>query len=104
MVTPKRISAFSMVGFLCVITINCVSAENFFKYFAYLATFASSSAASISSSTQKGIGRIPIIANKIAIAVSARSPPDKREILVSFLPGGHATISMPAFNGSSQSV
>ena len=36
--------------------------------------------------------------------LSARSPPDRREIFVSFLPGGQATISIPALRGSSQSV
>ena len=30
-VTPKRVSAWFMVGFLCVITMNCVFSEKFFK-------------------------------------------------------------------------
>ena len=39
------------------------------------------------------------MAKRMAIAVNARSPPESREIFVSFLPGGQATISMPAFRG-----
>ena len=93
-----------MVGLRWVMTMNCVSLENFCKYFAKRSTLASSSAASISSRIQKGMGRDFKMAKRMAIAVKARSPPESREIFVSFLPGGQATISMPAFKGSSQSV
>ena len=103
-VTPNSTSAWFMVGLRCVMTMNCVSLENFFRYFAKRSTFASSSAASISSRIQNGMGRDFKMANRMAIAVKARSPPERREILVSFFPGGQATISMPALSGSSQSV
>ena len=61
--------ATSIVPFLCVITRNCVFPHNVFKYSANLATFTSSSAASISSKTQNGAGFIFNIANSKAIAV-----------------------------------
>ena len=73
--TPYIDSAASIVPFLCVITKNCVSFENFFKYSANLYTLTSSKAASISSSIQNGAGFIFNIANNNAIAVSDFSPP-----------------------------
>ena len=60
------LSAISIVGFLCEMMMNCVRSEKCFRYFASNPAFASSKAVSISSSTQNGIGRILIIANKIA--------------------------------------
>lgn len=74
-VIPYTVSAASIVPFLCVITKNCTSLVNFFKYSANLYTFTSSSVASISSSTQNGAGFIFNIANSNAIAVKALSPP-----------------------------
>ena len=56
---------------------------------------ASSRAASTSSNKQNGTVLTFRIANNSEIAVSVFSPPDKREIVVSFLPGGEATISTP---------
>ena len=68
---------------------------NFFKYKAYLATFTSSRAASISSNMQNGAGFIFSIANNIAIAVSAFSPPDNSIMFCSFFPGGCTLMSIP---------
>ena len=68
---------------------------NFFRYSANLYTFTSSSAASISSSTQNGAGFIFNIANKSAIAVKAFSPPDKSIIFCNFFPVGCACMSIP---------
>ena len=78
-----------------MITRNCVSLLNFFKYSANLYTFTSSSAASISSSTQNGAGFIFSIANRSAIAVNAFSPPDRSIMFWSFLPVGCTCISIP---------
>src|ERR1700761_7769381 len=44
------------------------------------------------------------IANRYAIAVSDRSPPDSRDSRLTFLPGGRASISMPVASMSSGSV
>ena len=66
--------------------------------------FASSSAASTSSSTQNGTGRTSSIASSSATAVSARSPPDSIASGWRFLPGGRAVISMPVAARSSGSV
>jgi len=41
------------------------------------------------------------MANNKLIAVRVFSPPLKREIVVSFFPGGEATISIPVVNKSS---
>ena len=49
-------------------------------------------------------GRDFNIANNKLIAVNVFSPPDSNEILDSFLPGGHATISIPVSNIFSGSV
>ena len=67
-------------------------------------TFASSSAASTSSSTQNGAGRTSSIANRSATAVSARSPPESIDSAWGFLPGGRAVISMPVADRSVGSV
>ena len=67
-------------------------------------TFASSSAASTSSSTQNGAGRTSSIANSSATAVSARSPPESIASACGFLPGGRAVISMPVVARSAGSV
>ena len=71
-----------------------MSLANFFRYSAYLYTFTSSNAASISSKTQNGAGFIFRIANNNAIAVNAFSPPDNSVMLCSFFPGGCAVISI----------
>ena len=81
-----------------------MKSENFLRNSANRFTFASSSAASISSSTQKGIGLRRSIANNIAIAVSARSPPLRSPIFCNFFPGGCANISIPASRTSSVSL
>ena len=44
------------------------------------------------------------MANNKLIAVNVFSPPDNNEILVNFLPGGDATISIPVSNIFSGSV
>ena len=41
------------------------------------------------------------IANNSEIAVRVFSPPDNSDIVVSFFPGGEATISIPVSNKSS---
>ena len=64
-------------------------------YLPNVSTLASSKAASTSSNTQNGDGFDLIIANNKLIAVSVFSPPDSKVILVNFLPGGEAIISMP---------
>ncbi len=56
---------------------------------------ASSKAASTSSSTQNGLGRLRKMASSKATQVSVFSPPLKSEMLRGSLPGGRATISMP---------
>ena len=56
---------------------------------------ASSRAASTSSSTQNGLGRLRKIASSRATQVSVFSPPLSSEMLRGSLPGGRATISMP---------
>ncbi len=56
---------------------------------------ASSSAASTSSSTQNGLGRLRKMASSSATQVSVFSPPLSSEMLRGSLPGGRATISMP---------
>lgn len=65
---------------------NCVSSDNSFKYFAYLITFASSSAASTSSNITKGADLTFKIANSKAIAVNARSPPLSNDNVATFYP------------------
>ena len=56
---------------------------------------ASSRAASTSSSTQNGLGRLRKMASSRATQVSVFSPPLSSEMLRGSLPGGRATISMP---------
>ena len=80
---------------MCVITINCVFSFKPIKYLPNASTFTSSNAASTSSSIQNGAGLDLIIANNNEIAVNVFSPPDNNEIVVSFLPGGQAIISIP---------
>ena len=65
---------------------------------------ASSSAASTSSSTQKGTGRTSSMAISRATAVSARSPPESIARGCRFLPGGRAVISTPVVVRSHGSV
>src|SRR5699024_11835399 len=75
-----------------------------FNIFGNRTTLASSSAASTSSNIQKGTGLTFKMENKSAIAVSARSPPDKRLSDFSFFPGGLATMSIPVLNKFSGSL
>ena len=75
-----------------------MSLLNFFKYNAYLFTLTSSRAASISSSTQNGAGFIFNIANSIAIAVKAFSPPERSIMFCNFFPGGCTLMSIPHSN------
>ena len=98
---PYKTSAYSIVFFLWVITINCVLFLNSFKNFPKLSTFTSSSAASTSSKMQNGTGLVSNIANKSDIAVNVFSPPDKSEICLSVFPGGSAFISIPVVKTSS---
>ena len=63
---------------------NCVSVDNSFKYWAYRITFASSNAASTSSSITKGADRTLRMANNNAIALKARSPPLNNERCCNF--------------------
>ena len=104
MVTPKRISAISMVRLLCVITINCdlddISRTISLKRW----ILASSNGASTSSRTQKGDGLIRKIAKIRAMAVRAFSPPDNKPTFCKRLPGGCTTISMPVSSRSCSSV
>ena len=83
-------------------TINCVSPAKRCRYFAKRSTFASSNAASISSSKQNGIGLNFNIENNIAIAVKEFSPPlSSDRFPPRALPGGSAIISTPAVSTSS---
>ena len=66
-------------------------------------TLVSSNGASTSSRIHTGAGFSRKTANISAITVSACSPPDSNDIVCGFLPGGHATMSRPAFNISSLS-
>ena len=56
-VTPYIVSATSIVPLRCVTTMNCVCSANSCRKRPKRMTFASSSGASISSSTEKGDGR-----------------------------------------------
>ena len=86
------------------IMIICICLAYFFTYLPTLATFASSSAASISSKIQKGEGFTRIKANNSAIAMNACSPPESRFRFFMVFPGGAALISIPQVNGFSGSV
>ena len=100
-VIPYKTSAYSIVFFLWVITINCVFSLNSFKNLPKLSTFTSSSAASTSSSIQNGTGLVSSIANNSDIAVKVFSPPDSKDICFSVLPGGKAFMSIPVWSTSS---
>ena len=95
-VIPYSLSAAANVPLLWVITMNWVFFVSLCRYFAYLSTLLSSSAASISSSKQNGDGLRFCIANKRHIAVSAFSPPDNCIIFCSFFPGGCEMMVMAA--------
>ena len=82
---------------------NCVRSDSARNSSTNRPTFASSSAASTSSSTQIGDGFACSSANSSATAVSDRSPPDSSASDPSFLPGGCATISTPGSPYSSVS-
>ena len=97
------VSAFSMVRRLCVMMMNCVLCDSARSSSTKRPTFASSSAASTSSSTQIGDGFACSSAKSSATAVSDRSPPESSVSEPSFLPGGCATISMPGRPSSSVS-
>ena len=103
-VTPYSASAASIVPRLWVMTMNWVWWARLRSASANRPMFASSSAASTSSSTQNGTGRTSSIANSSATAVSARSPPDSIASACGFLPGGRATISTPVEPRSAGSV
>ena len=94
-VTPYSASAASIVPRLWVMTMNWVWSARPRSASENRPMFASSSAASTSSSTQNGTGRTSSIANSRATAVSARSPPDSIASAWGFLPGGRARISTP---------
>ncbi len=105
-VTPKRRSMRLIVTGLWVITTKRVSVRwrISFSMLQKRSTLASSSGASTSSSTQMGAGRERNTAKISAAAVRACSPPDMSASVPSFLPGGWAKISRPAFRGSSAST
>ena len=79
----------------CVMMMNCVQAKKPCNTWVKRSMLASSNAASTSSSTQNGLGRLRKIANSSATQVSVFSPPLSNEMLRGSLPGGRATISMP---------
>src|SRR5204863_367608 len=81
-------SATSIVPRLWVITMHWVRDDSSRRASVKRPMFASSSAASTSSSTQNGTGRTSSIANSSATAVSARSPPESIARACGFLPGG----------------
>jgi hypothetical protein len=103
-VTPNRVWALSMVLLLCVISRNCEPLDISFTSSSKRPTFASSSAASTSSSRKKGEGLTRNTENRSARAVSAFSPPESRFTFCRRLPGGCAWISMPPSSTSSPSV
>ena len=74
---------------------NCVQARKSLSTSVKRSMLASSNAASTSSSTQNGLGRLRNIASSRATQVSVFSPPLSSEMLRGSLPGGRATISMP---------
>ena len=76
-------------------TRNCVLSEKRRIYCAQRFTFSSSRAASISSITQKGVGRTLRMAKYSAIATKAFSPPESRLMVETALPGGCTRISIP---------
>ena len=84
-----------IVFFEWVTMMNCVQARKSWSTLVKRSMLASSSAASTSSSTQNGLGRLRKIANKSATQVIVFSPPLRSEMLRGSLPGGRATISMP---------
>ncbi len=94
-VIPYSVLAQAIVFLQCVTTMNCVHSRNSFSTPTNRSMFASSSAASTSSSTQKGLGRLRKMAKSRATQVSVFSPPLRSEMLRGSLPGGRATISMP---------
>ena len=84
-VIPYRISANSIVFFLCVINMNWEFFWSLFTYSPKLSTFTSSSAASTSSSTQNGTGLVLSIANNKDIAVKVFSSQMKIKSLYFYL-------------------
>ena len=79
---------------------NCERSRNSRSTADNRAVFASSRAASTSSSRQNGAGFERKMANRSATAVRVFSPPLIRAIERSSLPGGRATTSMPLSSGS----
>ena len=99
-VTPKSVSAISIVSLLWVITRNWVSLLIDLIFCKYRPKLTSSKGASTSSSRQKGLGWNSKIAKSRLIAVNAFSPPESKSTFWSFFPGGWAMISMPEPNRS----
>ena len=64
----------------------------------------SSKGASTSSRTHNGDGFVRNTANRSEIAVRAFSPPESKESVCNFFPGGFAIISRPELRGSLGSV
>ena len=83
--------------------INCVSLERSLSSSIKRPTLDSSSIASTSSSTQKGVGETLSKANTNATAVRLRSPPDSSTKPCSLFPGSLASISIPPSIGDSSS-
>src|SRR5437667_380005 len=94
-VTPKSESATAIVCLLCVTTMNWASSASSRRTAVNRPIFSSSNGASISSSTQKGVGLIRKLAKMSAIAVKVFSPPESMAIFLSRFPGGWATMSTP---------
>src|SRR3989344_981264 len=90
-----------MVSRLWVTTISWDLADKVLSIWPYLRAFASSSEASVSSSTRKGGGLTCDMANKSAIDVRALSPPESISRPLIFLRGRETLMSMP--NSSSPS-
>src|SRR3990167_7766242 len=84
-----------MVSRLCVMVMNWVLWASVPNILPNRIEFASSRAASTSSSTTKGEGKVAKSAESRAIEVSARSPPESAAIPANFFPGGVARISIP---------
>ena len=80
-VTPERMSAYSIVDLLCVININCTVWDISFTTLQNLLLLASSKGASTSSSKQKGAGLILKIEKTKAMPTPAYSTPDNKFIL-----------------------
>ncbi len=81
-------STADIVALLCVMMMNCESAENFLMIRLNFSMFASSNGASTSSKIQNGAGLSGYIANYKAVAIKVFSSPDTCAMLCRHLPLG----------------